>query len=88
MALIQRLSRRVRLRRRSEPAPDTPPPVQQPSRSRQIHVAVDTSRTAVREAIIFIKNSSDALPPLKSVAGGLDGILTMIEVCNIQGDIP
>lgn len=38
----------------------------------------------MREALSLIKNSSDAFPPLKSVAGGLDALVTMVEVSAIN----
>ena len=78
MVLIWRLSRRSRPNPRSEPAPDTPPP----ARRRMISVA-EASAVAMREAISLIKDSSDAFPPLKSVAGGLNAIDTMVEVSLI-----
>lgn len=83
MALIQRLSRRIRRRRRSEPAPDTPPPIAQRTTNR-LGTVEDTSTTAMREALRLIKESSDVFPPLKSVAGGLDAIVTMVEVSPVS----
>lgn len=84
MALMQGLSRRIRRRRRSEPTPDTPPPRasarQRLEAPRRLGTAADTSKTAMREALRFIKDSSDAFPPLKTVTGGLDAIVTMVEV--------
>lgn len=82
MALIQGLSRRIRRRRRSEPTPDTPPPRASARQQapRRLGAEADTSTTAMREALRFIKDSSDAFPPLKTVTGGLDAIVTMVEV--------
>lgn len=82
MALMPRQLRRIRRRRRSEPVPDTPPPTGQRTPNRLGAVA-DTSTTAMREALRLIKESSDAFPPLKSVAGGLDTIVTMVEVSPV-----
>lgn len=86
MALMQGLSRRMRRRRRSEPTTDTPPSrasarQQAPKR---LGAVADTSTTTMREALSLIKNSSDAFPPLKSVAGGLDALVTMVEVSAVN----
>lgn len=81
-----RPSRRARRRPRSGPPPDNgtgglsafimhEPHVQ----DRETSTAA-TSMIAIRGLLTLAKESSDAFPPLKSVMGGINVIVTMIEV--------
>jgi len=43
-------------------------------------IALSLSWEAVKTALVLIKESSDAFPPLKSAVGGLVALIDMIEV--------
>ena len=78
--------RRTRQRPRSGPSPDDDTGGTPAFITREPHVqdrgtnTAATSMIAIRELLTLAKESSDAFPPLKSVMGGINVIVTIIEV--------